>query len=47
MKRSWVGKIIRLDVAAWARRARDFAHADGESSAPLPTLQFYAEELIE
>jgi hypothetical protein len=33
-----VGKIACRTVAAWARRARDFAHADGPSSAPLPTL---------
>jgi hypothetical protein len=33
-------------LTAWARRVRDFAHADKLSSAPLPTLQ-RADELIE
>jgi hypothetical protein len=35
-----VGKIACLSVAAWARRTRDFAHADRAMPAPLPTLRF-------
>jgi hypothetical protein len=43
-----VGKIACRTVAAWARRARDFAHADKPGSAALPTLQFVsAGEVIE
>jgi hypothetical protein len=34
-----VGKIACRIVAAWARRANDFAHADERSDAPLPTLR--------
>jgi hypothetical protein len=55
MMRCRVGKIACRNVAAWARRARDpgseagtcFAHADARMSAPLPTLQFRADEVIE
>jgi hypothetical protein len=42
-----VGKTVCHSVAAWARRVRDFAHADGRCSAPLPTLQPRADEVIE
>jgi hypothetical protein len=31
-----VGKIARGIVVAWARRGRDFAHADEPSAAPCP-----------
>jgi hypothetical protein len=41
-----VGKIVCRIVAAWARRWRDFAHANKASSAPLPTLQ-RVDEIIE
>jgi hypothetical protein len=41
-----VGKIACFILTAWARRTRDFAHADRPSSAPLPTLQ-RAGEVIE
>jgi hypothetical protein len=59
MRRRRVGKIARRTVAAWAPSgrsrpspraicARDFAHADRPSSAPLPTLQLArADEVIE
>jgi hypothetical protein len=42
-----VGKIASRSVAAWARRTGDLAHAEGRSSAPLPTLPFRADEVIE
>src|SRR5262249_60681992 len=35
-----VGRIACGTVAAWARRARDFAHAPISSVAPLPTYPF-------
>ncbi len=50
MRHRRVGKIARDGVAAWARRASDFAHADGQRIAPLPTLRFLpfrADEVIE
>src|SRR6266496_2792560 len=47
LRRCRVGKIACRTAAAWARRAHEFAHADGSNSAPLPTLQFCADELIE
>jgi hypothetical protein len=40
MKRGRVGKIVRRSVAAWARRAHDFARADRANVAPLPILRF-------
>ncbi len=42
-----VGKIACRIVAAWARRVHDFAHADVPNSAPLPTLQSRADEVLE
>src|SRR6266567_596544 len=45
VRRRRVGKIASRSVAAWARRARDFAHADARSNAPLPTLQLRAEAI--
>ncbi len=42
-----VGKIVCCTVAAWARRVHDFAHADRPISAPLPTLRYRADEVIE
>jgi hypothetical protein len=44
---SRVGKIACRSVAAWARRAGDFAHAEGPRNAPLPTLPSHADEVIE
>ena len=34
-----VGKIACCVVSAWARRTRDFAHAESPRHAPLPTLR--------
>src|SRR5712692_4418137 len=39
-----VGKIVCCTVTAWARRVHDFAHADRQISAPLPTLRYRADE---
>jgi hypothetical protein len=48
MRRCRVGKIVCRAAAAWARRAHDFAHADGSCRAPLPTLRIQrADEVIE
>src|SRR5262249_647372 len=41
-----VGKIACRICAAWARRARDFAHAERSSVAPLPTLQTALNRLL-
>jgi hypothetical protein len=45
-KASRVGKIACRICAAWARRARDFAHAERSSVAPLPTLQTALNRLL-
>ena len=47
MSKRRVGKIVSRGLAAWARRAHDFAHAEGPSGAPLPALRFGADEVIE
>jgi hypothetical protein len=46
-KRRRVGKIAVCGAAAWARRTRDFAHADAQCNAPLPTPPTRAREVIE